>query len=809
MIKYTGKLFFLVFALLHFIDLSAIEKGISAAKYTVTLTTDSLANSGEGMEGELRWAINKVNKVFAENNIINFSSATKPMIINLTKDLPDITASVTIDGYSNGMGTPNTALTGNNASLSVVVVGKNTSTRGFNFTAASSGSVIRGLVLYGFYSGAITLSSTSYIRIDGNFLGTDHTGLTLASKPNQYGIVISNSSNITIGGKKSQRNVIAGSDVGIYGANVATSSITSNYIGTDKTGTTALPNSMGIFYNKGSSLSIGGADAEYRNLISGNARYGINIQTVTGCSIIGNYIGTDVSGTKVLANTGEGIVLSSVTNGILGGNSSLHTNLISGNSFDGISMSLCQTCTLQGNHIGTDLAGTTALGNKKNGLKIDDCHFVTVGGSDAGAKNLISGNLQSGINILNGSTHTIIAGNFIGTNKDGTAALPNSSGIVQRDGSHTLIGKAKNLISGNTYAGIDFFNVVASSIRGNYIGTNHDGSLALANVFGIAQSENALATLGENSIGGTNAADRNIIAGNTEFGIWVADTKNISLLIQGNYIGTNAQGTAAIPNKKGIAIENSLAASTISRANLISGNVRGISIHDSLLTTIKGNYIGTNYLGSSALPNAYGIYLYSCDGLHTIGGVEAQDRNVISGNSVEGLSIRACSNCFVEGNYIGINAAGDAAVPNKIGVRVQDCQSQNMIGGFEVARRNIISGNTEVGVSLHQARNCLLERNYIGTNPAGTSAIPNGIGVYLRRSTYGVIGGSSAVLNVISGNDVGVQFQNAFENMLSYNYIGLDASGTKNIKNVSGNVVYLGDNTSAETNEVNNNKYGA
>lgn len=177
--------------------------------------------------------------------------------------------------------------------------------------------------------------------------------------------------------------------------------------------------------------------------------------------------------------------------------------------------------TIQGNKIGTDVTGTSARGNVGSGITIDDSDGNLIGGAVAGDGNLISGNGGNGILISGGSDGTIIKGNSIGTNLAGTAALPNGGdGIQIFSAENTQIGGAEagagNLISGNTLAGIRHSLASNSVIYGNTIGLSASGDVTLPNQSGL------LLYSGEhNKIGGTGAGQANIIGGNATDGVRV------------------------------------------------------------------------------------------------------------------------------------------------------------------------------------------------------------------------------------------------------------------------------------------------
>ena len=135
-------------------------------------------------------------------------------------------------------------------------------------------------------------------------------------------------------------------DRAIY-LNVSTGNVVAgNYLGVDITGTMAFPNGdgsvtdAGVRINGGMGSTIGGSTAADRNIISGNDETGIFLtSSAQGNRIIGNYIGTDVTGTVAIPNQGEGIRLdASPTNNTIGGPTSGERNIISGNTTVGITI---------------------------------------------------------------------------------------------------------------------------------------------------------------------------------------------------------------------------------------------------------------------------------------------------------------------------------------------------------------------------------------------------------------------------------------------------------------------------------------
>src|SRR5207244_3504568 len=147
--------------------------------------------------------------------------------------------------------------------------------------------------------------------------------------------------------------------------------------------------------------------------------------------ILGNFIGTDVSGTVPLANGGRGVSLVEATTTTIGGTTSSARNIISGNAGNGISIAfdIAKFGTkVLGNFIGTDVTGNVAVANGGTGIEVNGGAGTSIGGTAAGARNLISGNVGNGVlfTTSNGnppSTDAQLQGNFIGTDVTGKTAL--------------------------------------------------------------------------------------------------------------------------------------------------------------------------------------------------------------------------------------------------------------------------------------------------------------------------------------------------------------------------------------------------
>ncbi|MDP2949216.1 MAG: CSLREA domain-containing protein [Chloroflexota bacterium] len=240
-------------------------------------------------------------------------------------------------------------------------------------------------------------------------------------------------------------------------------------------------------------------------------------------------------------------------------------------------------------------------------------------------------------------------------------------------------------------------------VRGNLIGVDAGGSTAMSNRNGVHIYAEARANL----IGGSNPGDRNIISGNEGVGITISGSANI---VQGNYIGTDTSGTAAIPNAfEGIWIapgaqDNVIGGSTPEERNIISGNeLLGLRISGPGATgnVVKGNYVGVDASGSAALANRHSVDLAEGAQNNVIGGSAPGEGNIISA-VVTGVLIRGAdtSGNAIIGNNIGMDATGSQPLPSAYGIWIFQGAHANTVGGTGPGEGNIIAGNKVFGVQV-------------------------------------------------------------------------------------------------------------
>jgi CSLREA domain-containing protein len=227
--------------------------------------------------------------------------------------------------------------------------------------------------------------------------------------------------------------------------------------------------------------------------------------------------------------------------------------------------------------------------------------------------------------------------------------------------------------------------------------------------------------------------------------------------------------------------------------NRFSGN--GIRIVAPGGNKIYSNYIGTDVTGSIAMGNQQNGILIDGDGNH-IGGDSITQGNVISANQQDGVLVASGGKDYVQGNLIGLNAAGTAPLGNA-GNGVEVTTDLTQIGGQDVKLRNVISANGKDGVKIHGWTDRVWG-NYIGLDITGLVDLGNGEnGVNVVGGDTIEIGGEEgAARNVISGNQLlGVKIDQDSTNVQVHgNLIGTDKNGTAALKNVKSGIAISGTN---------------
>jgi hypothetical protein len=525
----------------------------------VTNTADTLPSGGSN---SLREALAFVNTVGGNDEIDFDIPVTDPnrdpttgvftiQEIGLSdiEALPNLGTAVLIDGYTQPGASPNTLVNGDNAQLLIDLNGSMAGSGPSGLQIFADGCTIRGIAFNNFvqapipgvtgqtHGGAgIDIESSGNI-IEGNFIGLDAGGTFI--KPSYLGILSFGGENgDVIGGATPQaRNIVSGN----YYAGIALQQsalvnsylVQGNYVGTDRTGTQALPNNVAGVGLEGLNVVLGGATAGARNVIVSNGYVGATIQK--GCGnclpaqgnlVQGNYIGTDLTGAaRPFTRSGEGVSLSQSTGDTVGGTTPAARNIISGARGDGVDLfGGNEDALIEGNYIGVDATGSHAVGNGGAGVNFGTAYYDLegsqhsggpavnnlIGGEAPGAGNVISGNAGAGVNLTSLAGYggnNVIAGNLIGTDASGVNPLGNTGdGVLAESYANTnTIGgtdpEAANTIAYNSgngvrvdpgYPNTTTYGPSYNSVIGNAIYSNTGAGVRIPTGTGNVVSRNSI-----------------------------------------------------------------------------------------------------------------------------------------------------------------------------------------------------------------------------------------------------------------------------------------------------------------------------
>ena len=513
--------------------------------------------------------------------------------------------------------------------------------------------------------------------------------------------------------------------------------ILGNRIGTDLTGARALPNGeQGVLIYEGASDNTIGAanlDGSSANIISGNTQAGIQIQdTSTGNVVLGNRVGLTAQGTASLPNLGDGILVNAAGN-IIGGTAQGAGNVISGNlgfgvhitdSLPGFATTSADDNQILGNLIGVNPSGiSSGIGNVESGVEIDSASGTTVGGvtavAGAGAGNVISGNRQAGIELTGSSTATLIQGNLVGLNADGTAGQGNLlSGMILDAVSGNTIGGSQtgagNVLSNNGVSGLEIDQGSAATVEGNLIGTDPSGTTSRGNL------QNGLIVTGSTN----NTIAGNVLSGNNLSGLsdhrrsrvgqscrWQPDRhRSVGARLPWATARTEFSSVRPLPTRSAERQRDRERDRGQSRPGNRDQRNRRRPGRNNVVT---GNLIGTTAPGplrwamlrtvSSSRP---------VPSRNTIGGTTAGSGNVISANQANGVElVSGATGNEVAGNLIGTDGSGELALGNNnVGVAINSAWREyhrrrdggHRPGGRERHLRQSLQRRAHLGAGLRQ-----------------------------------------------------------------------------------------------------------
>jgi parallel beta-helix repeat protein len=461
------------------------------------------------------------------------------------------------------------------------------------------------------------------------------------------------------------------------------------------------------------------------------------------------------------------------------------SNVISGNGGNGVGLYGSNGNIIAQNYIGTNPAGTAPIPNGRNGI-------------------LLTG----------GSSRNLIGGQAAGANNPtGTKGATTPVFVVPPQG---------NLISGNRMNGVLVADSsVNNTLSGNFIGTNRQGDAAIGNrldgVRILRSNRNSLigCTFQQNPF-----VFYNVVSGNGLNGVEVESSDDVT--IQGNFMGVSANNGALVPNGiDGLVVSGSSrnlqAGGVIPLGSVISGNRRnGIFVQGTVTGLVSfNNFCGGFAFGGAAPNGADGILITSTGGNNLV------RTCILSGNNGNGLEIGGdASGVQVEDTACGTNTAIHEAMPNQgSGVLISGTAHNNYLGGLQpsVEMRTHFAGNMGYGVAvIGQAHDNFIYNSSIGvgfsfTNDTPQPAIPNQSGgIYLGPGTSNTtIGGTNPILqdNISSNIGAGISIDTSTGNLITGDQIlqnsqfGIFATGACDGTNISSNTI--SGNGSSSSDDVN------
>ncbi len=495
-----------------------------------------------------------------------------------------------------------------------------------------------------------------------------------------------------------EENIISGNaGSGIYVVGGQNVSVAGNHIGVDALGTSALGNTGdGILLQGASNNHIGTnadgtADAAERNVISANLATGGVVITSggTGNAIAGNYIGTDANGTADLGNAGYGISLSGgAHDNTIGGTTAAARNVISANGIDGVQIigDPAVQNTIQGNFIGLDASGTVALGNDGYGVHLQDAS-AAIGGDQPGQGNVISGNTGDGVfvsGVGNGLPDGIVS--WYRAEADASDSVGSNDGTLQNGATYT----SGQYGQGFSLDGVDDYVEIPSAPEFNSDSLTVE---AWVNPDDLSAGHVIASKYDTEDLGqGISWVLQVGAGGGVTFNVYQTDSHGPGTIYTGAVTDAPALSTGTWQH---------VAATFDLATNATRIYVNGVEVASSL--TPGSNPVSSIY--DSNTPVRIGtIRTVTAGGLTSFfdGAIDEfafYDR-VLNAREIADLYAAggvAKGGSVIQGNIIGLDSTGSAAVGNSgNGVRIVD-SPLNIIGGNTAGARNIISANGGAG----------------------------------------------------------------------------------------------------------------
>lgn len=542
------------------------------------------------------------------------------------------------------------------------------------------------------------------------------------------------------------------------GSNLSTGNkVQGCYIGVDKLGVSAAPNTVGVSVRTNNNVIGGdGTKSDEFNVVSGNIGDGLLIEG-DGNKIQGNIIGLNANRQNAVPNGQNGVYVRIADNNLVGSPANapnaIYRNLISGNTANGVLVSDGDGNQVSGNYIGTDVTGTKSIANKTNGVVITSSGGFArnnkVGDTGSFARNVISGNRQAGVRISGNNTlNNQVFNNYIGLSAGGlalTGAYSQTTGVLIETGADRNqvggVGQG-NVIAGNKGNGVQISGAVIgattlssndNSVLSNVIGAGPTG-LALPNKGDMVAGTAVITGSGvyvavyasRTRVGGSGAGEGNVIVNHPQSGIVISGTNTVSSTIVGNLIGLlgrpgspvasgNGCTTLAPNGGDGILLANGpqqtlIGGLTAASGNLIGGNVgNGIFVTNARFTTMQSNQIGTSQDGDR---------FYLCgngkSGILIADALVSTITNTLVMNHAngDGIAIMGSNNNLLVGNRVfkngnhGVRVGGSTTDTTILGSTI----FTNTLNGISVESLgtqrvkmldNRISANKQFGIELN------------------------------------------------------------------------------------------------------------
>jgi CSLREA domain-containing protein len=541
----------------------------SSRAHAITFTVNSRGDEADAAEGDgvcedatgnstctLRAAIQEANATGGDAPVlIAFDIAKgekKVTAIVPATALPTLTrASVTIDGTTQPGSTCGSLWDGVVPTWSIRLDGASASFDGLTINAGAA--TVRGFDIEGFRNGLVLTNADNDVVQCNSFTSNSGDGLSIMG-----------GGPVTIGGSTSGAGNVIGRNGGDGIIIVSTAAtIQGNFIGTDGSGSVAAGNGLNGFgngiYLNGANIAVGGTGIGAGNVVAANRPSDLLVEAgTTNVVIQGNYVGLDRTAAQPLYDRTNGGIYTDGIGTLIGGTAPGARNVVTAGHAPVYVGPSASNTVVQGNYINLDASGGTVVGHPFRGAAITDTGTnTTIGGSVTGAGNVISGQNDNGIGIELKATGATVQGNYIGTDRSGATS---------------------------------------SASFGNTIGVAINGG-------------------DSNTVGGTSAAARNVISGNT-YGVLIVDALSQASgnVVQGNYIGVAVDGTTVLGNGAfGVALvgagttNNTIGGIAPGAGNLIANSgAAGISTYDfvSPLTGLPSCSLGPAGTGNAILGNS-------------------------------------------------------------------------------------------------------------------------------------------------------------------------------------------------------------